>query len=258
MSVFGDYARYYELLYRDKNYAAEAGYIHAMIQNYAANAHNLLELGCGNGAHATLLSEYGYHVSGVDSSPDMLHRARERLTGLPPDQATRLKFYEGDIRSIRLDRAFDVVISLFHVMSYQASNESLRAAFETASQHLNPGGIFLFDGWYGPGVLTDRPSVRIKRSEDEAVKITRIAEPELYPNENIVEVHYTVIVQDKPTGVSREIHETHRMRYFFLPELEVMLDCAGFKIIQTEEWLTGELLGFKSWNLVVVARRAGA
>jgi methylase of polypeptide subunit release factors len=66
MSVFGAYARYYDLLYRDKDYAAEAQYVHRLIQSHALGARSILELGCGTGAHAVLLAGEGYRIHGVD------------------------------------------------------------------------------------------------------------------------------------------------------------------------------------------------
>jgi SAM-dependent methyltransferase len=108
----------------------------------------------------------------------------------------QLTFSPGDIRDIRLNKSFDAVIALFHVISYQTTNEDVTAAFETAGHHLKPGGIFIFDVWYGPAVLTEHPEVRIKRMADEKTEITRLAEPVLHPNENRVDVHYHVFVTD--------------------------------------------------------------
>lgn len=77
------------------------------------------------------------------------------------------------------------MIALFHVISYQTTNEDVTAAFETARHYLNPGGVFIFDVWYGPTVLTERPSVRIKSMADDQTEIIRLAEPVLHPNENL-------------------------------------------------------------------------
>ena len=44
MSVFDGYARYYNLLYRDKDYAAEARHVHDIIQKHASGARSILEL----------------------------------------------------------------------------------------------------------------------------------------------------------------------------------------------------------------------
>ena len=127
MSVFGKYSRYYDLLYRDKDYAAEAEFVRGMLQKHRPDAHSLLDLGCGTGRHAALLARAGYTVTGVDRSQEMLEVARSQ------DALPGLDFVRGDLRGIRLGRKFDVVLSLFHVMSYQTSNADLDATFATAS-----------------------------------------------------------------------------------------------------------------------------
>ncbi|NEP55244.1 MAG: class I SAM-dependent methyltransferase, partial [Moorea sp. SIO3C2] len=142
MSVFGNYARYYDLLYRDKDYVGEAQFIHRLIQTHAPQAQNILELGCGTGNHAVLLAKEGYQLDGVDMSQEMLVTANDRLSQLPSEIASRLQFTHGDIREVRLNQSFDVVLSLFHVISYQTTNEDLLAAFNTVKEHLKPGGIF--------------------------------------------------------------------------------------------------------------------
>ncbi|WP_341999478.1 hypothetical protein [Chlorogloeopsis sp. ULAP02] len=70
MSVFGNYARYYDLLYRDKDYVGEALFIRRLIQNHAPEAQDILELGCGTGNHAVLLAKEGYKVHGVEEQVD--------------------------------------------------------------------------------------------------------------------------------------------------------------------------------------------
>ena len=58
---------------------------------------------------------------------------------------------------IELKRGYDVVVALFHVISYLPDNSDLEAAFARIREHMKPGGILIFDYWYGPAVLTDRP-----------------------------------------------------------------------------------------------------
>ena len=232
--VFDAYARYYDLLYRDKGYAAEAEYVASHIHGRAPQAKRILELGCGTGAHAEHLARMGYTVHGVDLSEAMLARAEARKAALPSEVAARLSFGLGDVRTVRTGETYEAVISLFHVMSYQTTNTDLAAAFETAATHLEPGGLFLFDFWYGPAVLTQKPEVRVKRLEDDEIKVTRIAEPVMHVNESIVDVNYTVFIEVKATGKVEQVRETHRMRYLFLPELlqfadaEVWTDCKSF------------------------------
>ena len=257
MSVFGSYSRYYNLLYKDKDYVGEAAYLAALLKRHStAPVQTLLELGCGTGKHAALLGGTGIRVTGVDRSPEMIDQARglaESLSGIP--ESARPSFHQGDIASVRFSEKFDAVCSLFHVMSYQTSNEDLMAAFRTAREHLNPGGLFLFDVWYGPAVLTDRPAVRIKRMSDDHGEIVRLAEPGLNPAENVVEVNYEIIVRGGESAGSESLKETHRMRYLFGPELALFALQSGFSdIVHSEEWMTGRRPGFDTWGVVYGAK----
>jgi len=253
--VFGNYAHYYDLLYRDKDYAGEAQFVHQLLQTHAPSTQSILELGCGTGTHAALLAKEGYQeIHGVDLSTDMLRRANDRLSQIPPESALKLQFSQGDIRTIRLDKQFDAVISLFHVMSYQTTNEDLQAAFGTVKAHLKPGGVFIFDCWYGPAVLTERPTVRVKRLEDEEIVVTRIAEPVMHPNDNLVDVNYQVFIKEKSSNLVEEISETHRMRYLFKPEIDWLLTKSHLELVEYNEWLTNNEPGFDTWNVYFVGR----
>lgn len=245
--VFDSYSRYYDLLYRDKDYAGEAAYLASHLLRHAPKAASILELGCGTGAHAEHLARMGYAVHGVDQSETMLARAAARKSSLAAEAAARLTFGRGDVRTVRTGATYDAVTSLFHVMSYQTTNADLQAAFATAAAHLRPGGVFLFDFWYGPAVLAQQPEVRVKRLADDRIEVTRIAEPLMHPNENTVDVNYTVIIDDKATGASERVRETHRMRYLFLPEL-LLLRGAAFEERATLEWMSAEALSERSWS----------
>lgn len=254
MSVFADYAHYYDLLYRDKDYAGEVDHVASLLQKYAPAATSLLELGCGTGHHAELLAGKGYRVHGIDRSDDMLQDASRRLEKLPEPLRSNLSFSAGDVRDLSLGRQFDAVISLFHVMSYMTGNDDLARAFSVAGNHLVPGGLFLFDCWYGPAVLADPPVVRVKRLEDERCAVTRIAEPVLRENDNVVEVHYDLHILDKTTDKVTRLEECHPMRYLFLPEIRELFARTGMELVYAGEWLTGEAPGTGTWNICLAGR----
>jgi len=256
MTVFGTYAQYYDLLYASKNYAAEAQYVHKLIQSYLPGAHSVLDLGCGTGAHAVQLSREGYRIHGVDLSTVMLERAKSRLAKLPSEQASRLDFSQGDICTVRINDQFDVVISLFDVISYQTMDEDLRAAFVTAKTHLKPGGVFIFDCWYGPAVLSNHPVVRVKRVENEEIALIRIAEPVMYPNENCVDVNYQLLVKQKTSGKFDELHECHRMRYMFTPEIHNYFSYSEMEMVASFGSMTDREPGFDTWSVCFVGRRS--
>jgi len=248
--VFDAYAAYYDLLYRDKNYAGEAEYVDRLIRRYASNARNVLELGCGTGTHARELVKRGYSVTGIDLSESMIAQAIRLI----PDTARHaLCFASGDLRTFRSEQSFDVVLALFHVMSYQTTNEDLGAAMATAAMHLRPGGLLVFDCWYGPGVLTDPPAIRVRRVHAEGIEVIRIAEPVHHVNLNCVDVHYEIVVEH--AGRSERINETHAMRYLFAPEVDALLQDAGLTRVTVEKWMEGSEPDLRTWNACFVARR---
>jgi SAM-dependent methyltransferase len=252
MKIFENYAHYYDLLYQDKDYVGEVNFILKMLRFHAQNASEILELGCGTGAHAVLLAKQGYKIQGIDFSEEMIQRANHRLQQLPSEIINGVRFTLGDIQNTRLNQKYDIALSLFHVFSYQINNNDLLTALATVKEHLQPGGIFIFDVWYGPAVLSDRPTARIKRAENEQIKITRIAEPTLYPNENLVEINYQVFIENKRKGTTDEFQETHRMRYFFKPEIEFFLQQFDLRVISSREWISDRNPGLDTWGVYFV------
>lgn len=255
MTVFDHYASYYDLFYAGKDYGAEARYVTRHLQELGPGVRQILELGCGTGAHAAELVHAGYGVTGVDLSERMLARANGRRDALEAAERAKLEFVHGDARSLRLGRTFDAIISLFHVMSYQSSNSDLLAAFSTAARHLSPGGLFLFDFWYGPAVLTQRPETRAHDLENSDIRVTRIARPRLRDDANSVDVGFTVLIEDRATGTLKRLEEMHVMRYLFLPEIDYLLERAGMRRECAKEWMTDNAPSVASWSGFVVARR---
>lgn len=251
MDKFNLYAKYYDLLYSDKDYQGEVDYINSLIKlNSNQNNYAILDLGCGTGIHANLFTKLDCQVDGVDMSPQMISRAKERYSG-----NVDLNFYVNSITDFKNDKHYDVVTSLFHVMSYQNTNSDVIKTFKTAFNHLKKDGLFVFDFWYGPGVLTDRPEPRIKILEDDFIKVKRQAKPKLHINENIVDVNYEIFINNKENNTFETINEVHSMRYFFKKEIEFYLEYVGFNVEHFYEWMTFKEPNTESWNVVVVAKK---
>lgn len=247
--VFNSYAKYYDLLYGDKDYNKETDYIVSLIKQYTLKKNlRILDIGCGTGIHAKYLSERGYKVTGIDFSEEMIKIAQE-------NKNDKTEFYVADATRFNLDKKFDIILSLFHVVSYQSSNKDIQNMFLNVSKHLNPNGLFIFDFWYGPAVLTEIPSIKIKRFENIEIKVVRIAEPLMNTSKNIVDVNYEIIVSNKIDDSVEFIKETHTMRYLFIPEINGLVENCKMTILDYGEWFTKQSPSPHTWGVYCIAKK---
>ena len=225
--LFGpDYADAYDTLYQDKDYVEECKLIDRLLQVYGNGpVRTVLDLGCGTGNHALPLAQRGYEIVGVDRSAGMLESARKKA--ISQQINGKANFYQDDIRSVQLQRAFDASIMMFAVLGYQLENRDVLAALRTARKHLHSGGLFIFDVWYGPAVLCQGPSERVKVIPTDRCQILRVASGELDIQRHLCKVSYRLwkIEGERLAG---QTEETHRMRYFFPLELDLFLESSGF------------------------------
>lgn len=248
--VFGLYSEYYDLLYKDKDYRSEAKYTVRLIREHLPNAKAIADFGCGTALHGIEFAKNGFSVTGIELSESMCSIAGRNITGSRMKEKVDVR--NGDITTYRIGRKFDAVVSLFHVMCYLTDNGSLTGCIRNAARHLKKNGLFIFDFWYGPSVLTVRPSVRRKVLKGRSLEILRTARPLMIYNENVVEVNYTMKGIRLKEKKKFELHEKHRMRYFFLPELKYMCETNGFKLLSAFEWMTGRELDETTWSGVCV------
>lgn len=252
MNVFGkEYAAVYNYLYRDKNYMEECDFIEKVFKRSGIKVKSILDLGCGTGGHALVLARRGYNVVGVDRSKEMLKIAKNKAKNANLD----IEFIEGDITNINLNRKFDAVISMFAVMSYQTTNSAIENVCKTAKKHLFAGGIFLFDCWFGPAVLVEKPCVRVKEINlNKNEKIIRFTEPVLDILNHTVETRFKVL-RIRNSCVVNETNESHLMRFLFPQEIKYFLEIAGFKKIEFCPFLKlGKSLTEHDWNMTVIAK----
>jgi SAM-dependent methyltransferase len=227
--VFGSvYADSYDALYQDKNYLSECALIEQIFQKYGDRPiRRLLDLGSGTGNHAIPLAQQGYEVVGVERSASMLAHARTKAAKCLPEN--RVRFQQGDIRNVELGCQFDAALILFAVLGYQHENADVLAALRTARRHLRPGGLLVFDIWYGPAVLRERPSQRCKVIPTSTGKILRVASGTLDSLHHLCRTDYLLWRWSDGKPVE-ETTESHLMRYFFPRELELFLQCEHFAL----------------------------
>ena len=128
MRLYGDLAPWFHLLTAPEDYAGEAARYRELIDAEARNAETLLELGSGGGNNASHLKAH-YRCTLSDLSPQMLTLSR----ALNPECDHVL----GDMRTVRLGRAFDVVFVHDAVM-YLETEADLRSCSRPRSRTRGP------------------------------------------------------------------------------------------------------------------------
>jgi ubiquinone/menaquinone biosynthesis C-methylase UbiE len=93
----------------------------------------LLDVGCGGGAHAAAFAERGWSVTGVDVSPAQLELARRRGVEVHEADAAELPFE---------DESFDAAVSMF---THTDVEDFAAMVLETA-RVVRPGGPFVYLG----------------------------------------------------------------------------------------------------------------
>jgi SAM-dependent methyltransferase len=255
MTYSGKHAEYYDLFYKEKPYSEEAEYVLGLIRARRVDVVTILDLGCGTGLRCLELARRGLTVCGVDQSESMLAVARQHLAAADDISPATVEFHVGDITTFRAPSNYDAVISLFHVFSYLTTEEELKQAIECSFANLNPGGVFLFDYWHGPGVMKDPPAIRTKVAESANLKAKRTAAPQHLPSQHLVKLTISLQVTDKDNGATYDSEESYKLRYWFPAELEEALKKAGLKEIQHYAWMTASAPQPEVWQACTVAVR---
>lgn len=245
---FDIYSKYYDLLYKDKNYQQEAEYVFATLSKLQPYINDVLELGCGSGNHAAWLTKKGWKITGIEQSESMVDCAQAK--NIPNFQPII-----GDISNFTFGKRFDAAISLFHVISYLNNNEAILNCFRCVNKHLNLEGLFLFDVWFTPGVYSLKPETRIKRMEDTNIEVTRLTESVIHHDTNVVDVHFQVMVRNKSTNEWSTFNELHHMRHFSIPEIEMIAHSTGFEVINAEEFVTHRKPSDNTWAICFTLRK---
>jgi SAM-dependent methyltransferase len=199
MKMYTSLAEWWPLLSPPAEYAEEAESFLSMIDLPPGRRPTLLELGSGGGNLAS-------HLKGSvdptlsDVSAEMLAVSRR----LNPE----LEHVEGDMRSLRLGRVFDVVL-IHDAIAYCTTRTDLRAALQTAEVHCRPGGTVVV----APDYVRESfaPDTGCGGADAEDGRALRYLEwswdPD--PSDETMVVAYSIVVRDTDGRLRAELDEHH-------------------------------------------------
>ena len=252
MSVFGEFAKYYDLVHENKDYEQESSYIHRLIQKHKPDAKTILDIGCGTGNYAFAMHELGYRVSGVDSSSQMIEIAKGKLSEEARETSSP-SFFCGRMEEYKTPAKSDAVICLFFSLCYQTTDDLIFESLSRFKDQMKEDGILIFDFWNKAGVLSERPNLKIQKHTAESLEITKLVEPTLDTSEDCVGIDYTFYVENEMGEISK-FKEFHKVRYLSPQLLEKFLRKLNFKVDLIEGWMTNQKLKENEWSGIIVAR----
>jgi SAM-dependent methyltransferase len=226
--MYDPIARYYDLSH--DRLTEDIPYLLALAREAAGP---VLELGCGSGRLLTPLARAGFHVTGVDSSPEMLARARSRQAGEPAEVRARVRLIEGDVRTLSLPGAEPFALAFFGYNTFMHLNEvGAGSALRRLRPLLRPGGrLFIdVDNPLLLAAVADDPDFVLEdelRDETTGETIRQYTAYESAPVEQAVDVTW---VYEPARGAART---KARMRYHYLypHQYDLLLSLTGFRLI---------------------------
>ncbi|EAU67916.1 class I SAM-dependent methyltransferase [Stigmatella aurantiaca] len=172
----------------------------------------VLVLGSANGRVPWSLAGHGFQVVGVDSSETMSRSAEERRSKESAEVSQRVRFIVSDVRVLRLEERFSLVLAPQHSMGLMANRDELEAFLATVRHHLTPEGTFIYD------VLNPPREAILPRDEGPTAP--------LEPRRSLFALHLS---ERKPPGGTAPIRRL-RLRHFSPEELETALSACGLTL----------------------------
>jgi SAM-dependent methyltransferase len=130
---------FYPVMFDENRYAAAVDEVDRVIALSGVASGSVLDLCCGPGRHSQILAQRGFQVTGVDRSPFLLDKARERTAG------SAIEFVEADMREFVREGAFDLALSLFTSFGYFEARDEDLVVLQNLRSSLKKGGVFLID-----------------------------------------------------------------------------------------------------------------
>lgn len=223
--MFTKTAAYYDALYHFKDYEKACDALHDLVQRYAPQAKNLLDVACGTGKHLEFLQRH-YACSGLDLNSELLAVAHKRCPTLP--------LHQGDMTDFKLSETFDVVVCLFSSIGYVQTLENLRKAVACFTRHLNPGGLLVIEPWITPeNYWVDKITANYVDQPD--LKIAWMYTSQLRGLTSLFDISYLVGTTE---GVSN-FTESHVMGLWTDKEYREAIESAGVTVHYDAQGLFG-------------------
>jgi SAM-dependent methyltransferase len=222
-------ARYYDSEHYDKD--EDLDFYRELAEEYGDS---VLIVGAGTGRIALALAAEGCAVDGLDNEPAMLERARRKLDTAPPEVRARLHFSHADALTLKLDRQFQLAIIPYNTLMHFHEFEAHFGLLERCRQWVAQGGALAIDlpNAGESFAAQDTGAVTLERMFLERETGHLIMQHSVATLDRVSQLMQVTWIYDEVQAdhtVKRTIAPVIN-RYFFYPELRLLLERAGFRV----------------------------
>lgn len=244
------YSKYYDSLYKNKNYLKEVNHYLKISKKYKSKKiKNIVDIGCGTGVHSFLLAKKSYNLLGIDKSQNMLNIAISKKKKL--SKKLKINFKKLDIlkQEINFKKKFDAIFLFFHVFSYFLNNKDINFFFKQCHKNLSNNGLIILDFWNKDSVEKLKLNNTFKKFQLKKNIFFREIKL-LRKNKSIVEMRLSILNYKKKIL----FNEVHKMRYFSKFEIENYAK-KYFKVVASYEYLKLKKISNSNWTGVLVLEK---
>jgi len=220
--MFSKSADLYDIIYRaTKDYLVEATELDRLLGMLDPKPKSLLDVGCGTGEHARILSsKFGYEVDGIDIEPGLIEIAsRKQPNG---------DFNTADMAQFSLPARYDAILCLFSSLAYVETEERLRQTAQCFARCCKPGSWLLIEAWYEPEEWQDSVDATEAFDDESNTKILRAREGTREGEISILTLDYHVERGEEKLDFT----EKHRLGLFSKDQIINAFQAAGFEMGQ--------------------------
>ena len=240
-----DYLKIYQPQLTDERSRMETEFIAGALDLPHGAA--VLDLACGVGRHAIGMAKLGYQVTGVDFNPRYL----EDASAAAEKAAVNVRWMVGDMRSLRVEEAFDGGYSYFTSFGYFSDRENEKVIANIV-QALRHSGRFLLDMANRDWILT-HPQQRTWTRQEDGNLLMEEATLDL-PSSRVT----SRLMLIQPHG-GAEVTKEFNLRLYTAAELTAMLARHGLVVKHVWGGADRSPYSAESRRLVLLAEReAGA
>lgn len=228
-------AEYYDAVYEHIRPRDVEFYI-----DYARKASGrTLELACGSGMVLVPIAVSGCEITGLDLSPYMLKKCREKLDKQSKDVQACVRLVQGNMVDFATGETYSLVIIPFRSFQHLLPVEEQTSCLTCINKHLVPHGQLIIDIFHPrPDKLVPNPKYTNELEDlpetalPDGRKLRRTNRTAGFHREqqyNDIEMTYYV---SHPDGRKEMLVQSFPMRYYYRYEMEHLLELRGFKVIE--------------------------